>query len=307
HTTTVSALAVSADGTTLLSGDNSGSVRMWDLRSPEPNTTGRELDNVEAYIRELAISTDQQTIFVVHTNGLLIHDLSTSEVNASTTMIRVGGNSELVALSPAYTMFAVGYSNGTIELWNLTIANPAAATLLLEGHSSNLTGLAFIDDQRLVSASLDGMLRIWDVSVPDPTASVLITGQEEVGALSLSRDGSTLATIGSTRSGMQLRLFDLRNPFPGNSARTITSNNGEVPLITLSPDGRSVAATGGVYARALNTPGVDYYAIHVWSLDPVDLIAPACRAVGRNFSSLEWQQFFSNAPYRKTCPQEPVP
>ncbi|MUG93136.1 hypothetical protein F7734_12090 [Scytonema sp. UIC 10036] len=44
--------------------------------------------------------------------------------------------------------------------------------------------------------------------------------------------------------------------------------------------------------------------VRLWRINFDDLIAVACRTAGRNLTQQEWQQAFSNEPYRKTCPDQ---
>jgi hypothetical protein len=43
-----------------------------------------------------------------------------------------------------------------------------------------------------------------------------------------------------------------------------------------------------------------------WNLHPEGWVKKACDLVKRNFTLLEWQQYFPNEPYRKTCEQWPA-
>jgi hypothetical protein len=46
--------------------------------------------------------------------------------------------------------------------------------------------------------------------------------------------------------------------------------------------------------------------VRLWSLRLDELIDRACRTVGRNMTSDEWQQFMGDQKYRATCSNLPV-
>jgi U3 small nucleolar RNA-associated protein 12 len=63
--------------------------------------------------------------------------------------------------SPQADTFAVGYSDGSIRLWN---ASAGSVTTVLNGHKKMVTALAFDSTgTRLASGSQDTDLIIWDV------------------------------------------------------------------------------------------------------------------------------------------------
>ena len=39
---------------------------------------------------------------------------------------------------------------------------------MLKGHEMPVTGIAFMDDKTVVSASMDRTIRVWDITVPEP-------------------------------------------------------------------------------------------------------------------------------------------
>ncbi|HSG41701.1 MAG TPA: hypothetical protein VLA72_00975, partial [Anaerolineales bacterium] len=41
----------------------------------------------------------------------------------------------------------------------------------------------------------------------------------------------------------------------------------------------------------------------LWNLQPDYLLGTACQIVGRNFTRMEWKQYFPNDEYSKTCEQ----
>jgi hypothetical protein len=50
---------------------------------------------------------------------------------------------------------------------------------------------------------------------------------------------------------------------------------------------------------------VETVVIGLWPTEQEGLIANECSWVSRNFSIAEWQQYFGDEPYHKTCPNLP--
>jgi WD40 repeat protein len=115
-------------------------------------------------------------------------------------------------------------------------------------HEEKVFGVAFTPDGRgLISAGLDGMVRVWDVKTRREVRKW--RGHEGgVLALSLSGDGKTLATGG--RDSV-VRLWDVAS---GKERQKLTGLRGDVEGVALSPDARMVAATGSGRTGSFRTP-----------------------------------------------------
>ena len=69
----------------------------------------------------------------------------------------------------------------------------------------------------------------------------------------------------------------------------------QVNDVVFSPDGRWIAS------------GSRDGTARVWPLRMEDLIAEACARLSTNLTREEWKQYIPGEPYRKTCPNLPVP
>ena len=66
-----------------------------------------------------------------------------------------------IAQSPQKDVFAIGYMDGSIRLWNLETSSSIVA---LNGHKKSVTALCFDSTgQRLASGSQDTNVILWDV------------------------------------------------------------------------------------------------------------------------------------------------
>jgi hypothetical protein len=65
--------------------------------------------------------------------------------------------------------------------------------------------------------------------------------------------------------------------------------------MAFSPDGLMLASAG--YGNV----------IMLLDLNPESWLASACRIANRNLTNAEWERYFPNQPYHKTCPNLPEP
>lgn len=108
--------------------------------------------------------------------------------------------------------------------------------LVFEAHASYALGVLFTPDgETMVSAGMDGLIKLW--SVPGWRPLRTLEGHENsVNTLSLSPDGKTLAS-GSTDA--TVRLWSLPE---GRLLHTLRDRKKTVSAVRISPDGCRVAA-----------------------------------------------------------------
>ncbi len=122
--------------------------------------------------------------------------------------------------------------------------------LVLEAHESYALGVLFaLDGQMLVSAGMDGLIKLW--TVPEWQLVGTLQGHENsVNSLSLAPNGQTLAS-GSTDA--TVRLWTLPE---GRLLHTLRDRKKTVSSVRISPDGCRVAsASYGGRAAVWTTEG----------------------------------------------------
>ena len=159
-----------------------------------------------------------------------------------------------VGTAPAYTLeaspdgawLAAAGADGVVRLWEVASGRLVQS---LEGHSGAVQAVAWSDDGRLASASLDGTVRVWG---PDGELAAVLAGHEGAAKGVAWLDGGSLATLGDDGT---VRTWD---PDAGTAVRVV-QGVGEPLRQLIAAGGRLVTATlaGEVVVRPVPDAAVD--------------------------------------------------
>jgi WD40 repeat protein len=176
----------------------------------------------------------------------------------------------------------------------LTAQDPAKTPLILQkGFEGYVYGTGFTPDSRqLVFAGQDRLIRVWDLAADDPAKTpVILRGHEaRISGFAISPDGQRLVT--GDEDGI-VRMWDLHDL--GAQPLTLRQHENGVRQLAISPDGRWLVTADGTGR------------LFVWILPAEELLFLAGRTAARNLSLPEFNQYFSEEPYRRTFPDLPVP
>jgi cytochrome c len=224
HGGPVRALAISADGKSVLSGSFDTSAIRWSLATESAEQVLRfHSDAVNAVIflqdGRMAIGGADARI-TIWTAGRQQPD-----------EILEGHRAPIVglAVSPDGSTLASASWDSSVRLWPLR----SGTERVLQGHSQNVNGVAFTPDGKsLVSVGYDLTLRIWPL--PDGPPDV-ITLPSPLNAVAVAGDGE-IATGGADGCVRLLR----------GAKQTGEIQAGAAPIVALaiSPDGALIAAAG---------------------------------------------------------------
>lgn len=152
--------------------------------------------------------------------------------------IKEAGRLTALAFSPDGTRVAVGRSDGTIHLWNVSETSAVRWTSIT-AHTGPVSALAYgANGQTLVSAGWDKTIRLWNQArsdVPPPLFTEKL--KDQFVATAFSSDGRLLAVLTRT-GGVQLwevmdRAFRRRGALTTTGKRVVT--------IAFSPHGQTLA------------------------------------------------------------------
>ncbi len=260
HEWDVLSIAFSPDGRRLVTGSADNTARVWDLSVPEPDKTSIVLAGHTDQIQAMAMSSDGHWLVTGSEDKTArLWDLTAPDP-ASTSVVIAQHKATVaaVAISPDNRWVATGgfAEDNTVHLVDLAASQSITDSLVFRGHERSVIGLAFSPDSHwLVSASLDSTLRAWNITSPDPVASVrVIRGQNSANrAIAVSPDGRWL--VAGSEDG-NVRRWAM-STITGTS---VLGNPATIPLalmghkdrivdLAVSPDGRWLA-TGSKEATA---------------------------------------------------------
>jgi WD40 repeat protein len=248
HSSAITSLTFSRDGSRLLSGSRDKSVKLWET------ATGRLLRTFVGhsdYVTSVAFSPDGTRLL----SGGYIDDKTVKLWDAASgKLIRTweahGSGVEAVAFSPDGTHLLSAGSEyvaahratvGRLKLWD---AASGQLIRIFEGHSNSVTrpvtSAAFSPDGKtLLSGSGDKTLKLWDIA----NGQVIHTfagHANEVTSVAFSPDGMRVL------SGSQDQTLKLWDVVSGQLVRTFERPDNWVRSVAFSPDGtRLVSASPG--------------------------------------------------------------
>lgn len=286
HTDGVKTLMFSPDGHWLASGGSDNQVLVWDIW--QADAAPRALTEHRNRVGALAFSHDGSTLITAGGGQLHFWDVARLQ------LIRTYEDEDEVQVnslvfSPDDRWLALAGVNHAMRLWDLTA--PATKPQILRSAPDNRgTDTAFSPDGWWLFGSTWPGTDVWiwdmqDLAAPPKILDDFTNAPDEI---AISADGRWLATSGSY--AVQLwNLQDLNaHPVVLQDHRAWTTG------IAFAPD-TSWLLSGSSDRTA-----------KVWSLSLPDLLARACQTAGRNLTLDEWEQYFLDEPYRKTCPDHPI-
>lgn len=224
-------LAFSPDGHVLVSGDNSGSIELWEL------STGKCIQTIKGHAHVtsgVAFSSDGQLLTSCGDDGFIkLWVFSTGEtiqaIRAHTDWV------SCIAFSPDGSFLASGSDDGTIKLWEVHTGKRIGT---LKGDTSWIYSLAFNPNGRLIaSGSLSKIIKVWDV----PTERCIYSFKGRANraiSVAFSHEGHLLA------NGNDDGSIELREIPTGKLLGALIEHSGWVRCVMFHPNGRLLASSG---------------------------------------------------------------
>ena len=242
------------DSQTLICGGEDGKVRVFSL--PEKKCT-RVFPVGSGEVFQVAISESNEFLAVVNGDGglsiirneyTIIEYMQREEQAAATT----------VAISPDEKIVAVGYNDSVITLWDVETCQPI---LTKTCHDNGVYAVLFLPEkdgkQRLVSASLDNTVKIWELLNEEGTLNLkevkVLTGHSSF-VVSLAVD-PTYEWLLSGSKDLTARLSSISS---GVMVYRVKAHTNSVITVAFSPKGNMFCTGSGDQS------------VKIWSMVPED-------------------------------------
>ena len=157
HDTSISRLATVSE-TVMASGDDEGVIKLWDSRKADPMYV---LEAHDSYVSDMLYHSAENTLLSVSGDGTLaVTDVRKGKVIAHS---EEDADDELlsVALLKGGKKIACGTTTGVVALWSWGYWNDCSDRF--PGHPESVTSLIAWDEDTLISASGDGLIRVLSV------------------------------------------------------------------------------------------------------------------------------------------------
>jgi WD40 repeat protein len=235
----VQAVAYAPDGRLVASGDDGGTVRLWDSGTGQP--TGDPLTGHEAPVRAVAFSPDGQRLVSASDDGSVrLWDTGTGQV--------VGGpltgheNAvHAVAFSPDGQRLASGGADGTVRLWDAATGRPVGQPMTADGDPVNAVAIS-PGGQLIASGGDDKSVRLWDAATGQPVAAPMTGHEGAVHAVAFDPEGRRIASAAHDRT---VRLWDADTARP--VGEPLRGHKNWVSDVAFSPDGQRLVSASADY------------------------------------------------------------
>jgi WD40 repeat protein len=272
HTENVLSVAITPDGSTAVSGDQDGCIRVWDLTAGSqqaslPDHTGSvmalaithdgaiaisgggegsvrmwhlrgsneptDLGTHSARVQDVAISPDDATAVTVDQAGSArVWDVASGRSRGS--LPGHAGSISSVALTMDFAFTSC--HDGAVSIWDLATRRLHAE---LKGHDGEILSIAVTPDgARLVGGDRDGSVWVWDRD-SDYVPRKLAGHHGWIRSVSMTRDGRTAVTGG--QDGM-VRVWDLDT---GRQRVELAGHSSAVLAVAVTPGGADAVTGGG--------------------------------------------------------------
>ena len=287
HEDVINTQEFSPDSKWLASGGCDGTTRLWNMR--DFTSSPFILTDHRFCVETLKFSPDGRWLASIGIDDSIINLWDMNDKNAPPFVLNGHKDTaNILEFSSDGRWLASGGMDDLVILWDIESAESPGT--VLECHNSLVSALSFSSNgQWLASGSWDNNLCLWNLNSISTPPYILRGHEGDINSISFNGANSLLA---SASSDMTVRIWHLDQLT--SEPIVLSGHSDEVQVLSFSSDG------------TLLVSGDDAGIVYVWQLNLGTLIDKACKWSGRNFTQLEWTQYFPGEEYSLTCPQWPA-
>jgi WD40 repeat protein len=243
HADSVSAVVVTPDGKTVISGGSTG-IRVFDAATLRQ----RAIFGYGAY--GLALTRDGKTLAGACSDGSVhLYDMSVDPPKAGAVLPASSTALYTVAFTPNGKMLAAGGADNIAHVWEMPPPADGKAKIKLGVHTKGVRAVLFAPDNKtLLTGSYDETVRVWDVSGDVARERPMLPGHAQ-GAMSLALagEGRLLAVGGGDGT---IRLWTLGSEKAAERG-VLKGHSNWVYGLTFSNTGHTLVSAGADYTVRL--------------------------------------------------------
>lgn len=339
----VTSIAFSPDDTLLAVGSNQ--IILQSIENPHQTTHPVILDDSGQWVTGLAFSQDGNSLFASYNDRISGWDVHTGKGIDVRCEIPEGTviTSMAVGRYKKNDILAIGDVQGGISFCNLSSSAALDLPTFLLGHQERISSLAFLNEDKtlLASGSEDGAIVLWNLAANTVSSTVRETGNAAVTGIAIEPGTQILSARTQDNT---IFLWDIHNPAKPKMLSSFSADQDSInqDREKLAVNENNIIASGGFednimiwdasnpldpfllatlagnndrsnneevafsHKGTILATGYSNGTVILWDVDPSSWIERMCQRAGRNFTHLEWERYFSNEPYRKTCEQWPL-
>jgi WD40 repeat protein len=181
-----------------------------------------------AYVRDFALSPSGTLLAWADNTKFHLWDVEANKRKAEQSAD--GLLFDAVAFSPDGKTVALASGNGPIKLWDVETLQVKT----LKGHPNNVSAVAFVAGDRLVSGAFDKSIKIWDLAAGNEVKTISLPNH--VIQMACSADGRLAALL--LYNADVAKLWDLET---GKESPKKLPADTKATGVALSPDGKTLA------------------------------------------------------------------
>jgi WD40 repeat protein/serine/threonine protein kinase len=227
HRGSITAVAFSPDGKTILTGSKDGTARLWDVATSKP--VGVSL-NHKSSVTAVAFGYDGKTILTGSEDHTVWRWNIAEKKSINLPVLSLDYGTAMTFSPDGKAVLTRNLLNGTFQLWDVTTAKSVASSMQ---YQKAVNAAAFSPDNKLIlTGSLDKLAKLWDAATAKSVGSPF-QHEDWVTAVTFSPDSKIVAT--GCKDGT-VRLWD---PSTAKRIDQITQPSW-VTAVAFSPDGKTI-------------------------------------------------------------------